>query len=356
MFLNTIRYLSDHKHLYYICGDFNINLGNLEVESNIKDYVNSLISLSCKLLISKPTRVSDHSATIIDHMYTNDNKHDILSGIPIYEISDHLPIFAIAKQIKPNARNIYKNNQFRDMKCFCPENFLFDLQQTLNQTIVLDPDVPPDSDLEILAQTFLVVLNKHAPLCNVSRKHSKVFKNPWMTRALLKSIITKNKLYSKVWNKKGTFEYDAYKQYRNALNRTIKAAKQNYYEQQILLHKNDPKKLWKTIHSILEINPKSKSSIERIVDETGNKLNNPQDIANSFNQYFCNIGPELAKTITPPTSASSNFSHSCTSRFALVDTSVEEVVCGIEYLKNGKALKVDDIPTKFLKMAKTVLA
>ena len=93
---------------------------------------------------------------------------------------------------------------------------------------MLDADVPPDSDLEILAQTLLIVLNKHAPLCNVSRNNSKVFKNPWMTRALLKSIITKNKLYSKVWNKKGTFEYDAYKQYRNALNRTIKAAKQKY--------------------------------------------------------------------------------------------------------------------------------
>jgi len=123
-----------------------------------------------------------------------------------------------------------------------------------------------------------------------------------MTRALLKSIITKNKLHSKVWNKKGTFEYDAYKQYKNALSRTIKTAKQNYYGQKILLHKKDPKKLWKTIYSILEINLKSKSSIEKIVDETGNKLNNPQDIANTFNQYFCNIGPELAKTITPPIS------------------------------------------------------
>ena len=106
----------------------------------------------------------------------------------------------------------------------------------------------------------------------------------------------------------------------------------------------------------MEINPKRKSSIERIVDETGNKLNNPQDITISFNQYFCNIGPELAKTITPPTSPSSNFSHSCASTFALVDTSVEEVICGIDYLKIGKALKLDDIPTKFLKMAKTVLA
>jgi len=98
MFLSTARYLSDHKHLYYICGDFNINIVNLEVESNIKDYVNSLISLPCKLLISKPTRVSDHSATIIDHVSTNDNKHDILSGIPIYEISDYLFLLLQNKQ------------------------------------------------------------------------------------------------------------------------------------------------------------------------------------------------------------------------------------------------------------------
>ena len=77
--------------------------------------------------------------------------------------------------------------------------------------------------------------------------------------------------------------------------------------------------------------------------------------ANTFNQYFCNIGPELAKKITPPTSAPSNFIQSCTSIFSLVDTSVEDVICGldyIDYLKIGKALKVDDIPTKFLKIAK----
>jgi len=76
------------------------------------------------------------------------------------------------------------------------------------------------------------------------------------------------------------------------------------------------------------------------LDFLRNKLNNPQDIANTFNQYICNIGPELAKTITPPTSASSDFSHSCISTSSLVDTSVEEVICGIDYLKIGKALKV----------------
>jgi len=195
--------------------------------------IHQLACLANYLLVNPPDfQIIQPQSLIIYTLMTINMMY--LSGIPIYEISDHRPIFAIAKQIKPNARNIYKNNQCRDMKCFCPGNFLFDLQQTLDQTIVLDPEVPPDSDVEILAQTFLVVLNEHAPLYNVSRKHGKVFKNPWSTRALLKSIITKNKLYSKVWNKKGSFEYDAYKQYRNALNRTIKAVKQNYHEQQIL--------------------------------------------------------------------------------------------------------------------------
>jgi len=74
MFLNTIRYLSVHKHLYYICGDFNINLGNLEVESNIKDYVNSLISLSCKLLVVNPPEfqiIQPQSFTICTLMTIN---------------------------------------------------------------------------------------------------------------------------------------------------------------------------------------------------------------------------------------------------------------------------------------------
>jgi len=80
----------------------------------------------------------------------------------------------------------------------------------------------------------------------------------------------------------------------------------------------------------------SKLQNKTIMNSKSYYINNPQDIAGSFNQNVCNIGPELEKTINPPTSASSNFSHSCTSTFSFVDTSVEEVICGIDYLKIGK--------------------
>jgi len=45
------------------------------------DYVDMLHSLSCKLLIDKPTRITKHSTTVIDHIYTNDVKSSIVSGV-----------------------------------------------------------------------------------------------------------------------------------------------------------------------------------------------------------------------------------------------------------------------------------
>ena len=67
----------------------------------VTDYVDMLHSLSCKLLVDKPTRITKHSNTLIDHIYTNDVKSSIVSGIIIDDLSDHLPIFAISEKASP---------------------------------------------------------------------------------------------------------------------------------------------------------------------------------------------------------------------------------------------------------------
>jgi len=66
---------------YILCGDFNINLMHYSKVKCVKDYVDMLHSLSCKLLIDKPTRITKHSTTLIDHIYTNEVKSSIVSGI-----------------------------------------------------------------------------------------------------------------------------------------------------------------------------------------------------------------------------------------------------------------------------------
>ena len=41
-------------------------------------------------MISRPTRITDHSATLIDHVYTNKLNNVISSNILTLDLSDHL--------------------------------------------------------------------------------------------------------------------------------------------------------------------------------------------------------------------------------------------------------------------------
>ena len=59
-------------------------------------------------MITLPTRVTDHSATLIDHIIVNTellkNQGEITSGIIFSDISDHLPNFIIIKNQSPSLK------------------------------------------------------------------------------------------------------------------------------------------------------------------------------------------------------------------------------------------------------------
>jgi predicted nucleotidyltransferase len=82
----------------YLMGDMNIDLLKCSSHHKTGEYLESVFSHGFLPLITKPTRITDHSATLIDHIYAN--KQDILStsGIIINDISDHFGVFAIIKR------------------------------------------------------------------------------------------------------------------------------------------------------------------------------------------------------------------------------------------------------------------
>ena len=62
-----------------LMGDFNI-----DVNTNVtptRDYLHMLQSNACINLITKPTRVTSKTQTIIDHIVTNDSKSSITPGV-----------------------------------------------------------------------------------------------------------------------------------------------------------------------------------------------------------------------------------------------------------------------------------
>ena len=55
----------------YLIGYMNINFLNYNSDNKIADYLDTLFDLGVMPLITKATRITDHTKTLIDHIYTN---------------------------------------------------------------------------------------------------------------------------------------------------------------------------------------------------------------------------------------------------------------------------------------------
>ena len=77
-----------------IMGDFNINL-LINSNRNTKTYTDLFTSYGYYPFINKPTRVSTHSATVIDHIWCNNTDMVTGGGILLCDISDHFATFLL---------------------------------------------------------------------------------------------------------------------------------------------------------------------------------------------------------------------------------------------------------------------
>ena len=86
---NVLTSLPRSTHVYMV-GDMNIDL--LDSDPLMEEYCAILQSASYLPIITEPTRITDHSATLIDHIWTN-QLHEAVSGVLEVTITDHYPTF-----------------------------------------------------------------------------------------------------------------------------------------------------------------------------------------------------------------------------------------------------------------------
>ena len=85
------------KKIIHILGDFNINLLNADSHSGTQNFLDIMYSSSLLPTITKPTRVTKNSATLIDNIFSNSLlcTQKIMTGILYCDNSDHFPVFYI---------------------------------------------------------------------------------------------------------------------------------------------------------------------------------------------------------------------------------------------------------------------
>ena len=113
--------------------------------------------------------------------------------------------------------------------------------------------------------------------------------------------------------------------------------------------RNNTTLIWKGIWQLITLKSKSKAH-PNIVKVKGKDITNPIEIANAFNNFFINIGPNLSKTILDSSKPFKNFlKNSSLNSFLLKATSEDEVHKLISQLNKGKALGPLSIPVTILK-------
>ena len=176
----------------------------------------------------------------MDHVITNSLLHRATNtGILKLDISDHFPIILIAKtekkmtpegkeQITERLINNKTKGKFKNVLKEMTWDDLISSKQT-------------DSVYEAFLNKFTSLYDKMFEKFAVTVK-SKTLKNPWITKGILKSSKTKQRLYDKFLKSK-TYEHEiVLKTYRKLFKSIKQRAKSQYYSKMILHYKDKHKK------------------------------------------------------------------------------------------------------------------
>ena len=72
-------------------GELNLNLMNYQSHNLTGEFLDMMYSNTFFPLITRPTRITSHSATLIDKIFQNSLETNLLSSLLFTDISDHLP-------------------------------------------------------------------------------------------------------------------------------------------------------------------------------------------------------------------------------------------------------------------------
>ena len=293
--INIFQHATSENKLFFILGDFNLNCLDFGESSEIKNFYNGIFEHGAIPLITRPTRVTNTTATLIDNILTN-CVFDISlkKGIIKTSITDHFPIFAAItisktkqsiKKIKIKKRNFDDSNKsaFREELIQTDWSFLHFHE---------NPNIMYEEFLKIFSKIY----DKYFPLLEIEVK-TKDIKNPWMSKGMKKSSKKKQRLYIKFLKIKTPESEKKYKDFKQLFEKLKKKSKKLYYSSLLNKYQNNSKKTWEVMKELTgKVKSKSQALPAMLKTQNGD-IENSKKVAEEFNCFFTNIGPKLGNNI-----------------------------------------------------------
>ena len=319
--------------------DHNLDLLKGQIHLPTRHFIDRIDELNLIPTITQPSRITSHSATLINNIYISQGLHRYFESLLLLtDISDHLPLITMMRQTRLADKSPLKY----ESRCLTEDK----LNQVRNSLLQKDWVGP------LNGTTISDELEKLAPKCVINISAKRKYTEPWMTKGLEKASNKKLKLY-KVILKPDHTEEDVmkYKAHRNIYNALKRTAKITYYQEKWKSYKQNTKKLWGLINETIK-KTKHHSSIIPFITINGIKPIKAKEIANSFGEFYSTLGAELAGKILPSTTTIDNYISRIPnqlSSLALNGTTVPEIEHIINQLPNKSSHGHDDISNTMLK-------
>lgn len=332
-------------------GDLNINIMPENCDPNSEQYLNMCASHGLMPAHLIPTRLGN----CLDHVLLKTIKKTttIVFDSPF---TDHLPVlFHIdlsprsppTKALTNTIERLELPKIVSEIRTLCFSNVLNCFE--------------PNLATNMFVNTIMSIIRRHTTFAQVSCR--KRIKKPWITIGLLRCMKVRDKLHIQTRiHPQNMIIQITYRRYRNFCNNLLKKLKCNYEKNQFEKAKNNPKKTWKVIKEITNMNiisPPARELLNLSHSETAS--------IDLVNNYFANVGKDLASQIQNPqnitnavngNSLGSPFTWSenplgkSMGLFSVDEQEIDDIITG---LRSDCAVGWDGIPSSVIKASRCSL-
>lgn len=335
--IHILDMTSNPKGNVLICGDLNINTQNPDRVGS--SFLNILHSYRLSQLINTATRITNHSATTIDHILTDIEKESCDIVVDNLGLSDHT-----SQILKLNLNVENTTKVFTYKRIFSKPNRIEFAKQIKSETW---EEVYTENSINEKFSKFMSLFKfrfeeAFPKVLTAIKSHNK---NKWITKGIRKSSATLKHLSSiKNYQSDPAF-LNFFQLYKKTYRKVLLAAKKSQNDRTIKNAENKIRAAWNVTKQETNSNKTKKVNLQ--IRHNGTIIHDPKKLANAVNEYFSNIATKLQQKFdkTQPEQKLTYMPNS----MLLFPTTVEELRNVVHNLKNKASAGLDEVPVCLLK-------
>ena len=211
-------------------------------------------------------------------------------------IADHLPVMSYLYPISTKTTKKKNNIKYQDelnldetVNCLKAHDWSVWIEKHKNATA--------DETFHNLHNIITDTINSNTTKIEIKKRNCP--KTPWISQSTIRKRLQCNKLRKKFMRNKSPQTYELMVNSTKDYKSSIKKDKNNYYNKELELAKNNSKKIWQIINDITNRKNKSTNEFPMLI-HNGINHKTPKEVVEAFNDYYVNIATTIANKIEEP--------------------------------------------------------